>query len=152
VQIARTTLVQPPRGRSEAPSLPHSEICGEITTRGSRDYTAHNLALRRNWMQVSFARPGQPRAAVPTWFLHAGLPGCARSFILLLRFKRDSGHKLVHSGAAIFHAQAHIPAQPSSPLEDARISYADEDQGRPSGNFATARQGPQARVGEARLP
>ncbi len=51
------------------------------------------------------------------------------------------------SGAVIFHAQAHIPAQPSSPLEDARISYADEDQGRPRGDFAAARQGPQAGVG-----
>src|SRR5882762_7339431 len=60
--------------------------------------------------------------------------------------------RLRPSGAAIFHAQAHIPAQPSSPLEDARISNADEDQGRPRGDFAPARQGPQAGVSEARLP
>jgi hypothetical protein len=60
--------------------------------------------------------------------------------------------RLSSSGAAIFHAQAHIPAQPSSPLEDARISYADEDQGRPRRDFAQARQGPQAGVGEARFP
>ena len=77
-----------------------------------------------------------------------GLPACARSFILLIRFQRD----FRSSGAAIFHAQAHIPAQPSSPLEDARISDADEDQGRPRGDLAPARQGPQAGVGEARLP
>src|SRR5947209_3058911 len=56
------------------------------------------------------------------------------------------------SGAAIFHAQTHVPAQPSSPLEDARISYADEDQGRPRGDFAAARQGPQASVCKTRLP
>jgi len=91
----------------------------------------------------------------------AGLRMTARRFRAWLGFARltaliytshSLSKRLSSSGAAIFHAQAHIPAQPSSPLEDARISYADEDQGRPRGDFAKARQGPQAGVGEARLP
>jgi hypothetical protein len=30
-------------------------------------------------------------------------------------------------GARIFHAQTHFPTQPASPLEEARLSYADEN-------------------------
>src|SRR5579862_5222362 len=78
-------------------------------------------------------------------------PGFAH-LLALIYTSHSLSKRLSSSGAAIFHAQAHIPAQPSSPLEDARISYADEDQGRPGGDFAPARQGPQAGVGEARLP
>ena len=54
----------------------------------------------------------------------------------------------IQLGAAIFHAQAHFPTQPSSPLKDARISYAHEDQERPCSDFASAGQGPEARLGE----
>ena len=55
-------------------------------------------------------------------------------------------------GAAIFHAQAHVPAQPSSPLEDARVSQQNEDQERTSSVGAPARQGTQASLGEAGIP
>ena len=54
--------------------------------------------------------------------------------------------------SAVSHAEAHIPTQPSSPLEDARISYSHEDQERTSGDFQTPRQRTQARLGEARFP
>jgi hypothetical protein len=55
-------------------------------------------------------------------------------------------------GAAIFHAQAHIPTQPTSPLKDARLSHAYEDQERPGGDLAPAGQRSQTSGGEARLP
>ena len=59
---------------------------------------------------------------------------------------------LKESGAATVHAQAHFPAQPAPPLEDARISHPDENQGRPCRHLAPPRQGPQAGVSKARLP
>jgi hypothetical protein len=61
-------------------------------------------------------------------------------------------HNFLNRGAATFHAEAHVPAQPASPLEDARISHPDEDEERTSGALAPARQGSQARFGEARVP
>jgi len=56
-------------------------------------------------------------------------------------------------GAAnFFHAQAHVPAQPSPPLEDARLSSTDEDQERAGGPGAPPRQRTQAGIGKAGLP
>lgn len=56
-------------------------------------------------------------------------------------------------GAAnFFHAQAHVPAQPSPPLEDARLSPTNEDEERAGGPVAPSRQRTQAGFGEAGLP
>ena len=46
----------------------------------------------------------------------------------------------------ISHAEAHVPAQPSSPFEDARVSHQDEDEERAGGAVTSARQGTQAGV------
>src|SRR5579864_3501360 len=56
------------------------------------------------------------------------------------------------SGAAIFHAQAYIPTQPAQAIQEARISHAHEDPGRPEGAFPPPRQGAQAGLGETRFP
>ncbi len=55
------------------------------------------------------------------------------------------------SGAAIFHAQAYIPTQPAQAIEEARLSRAHEDPGRPESSVAPPRQGAQAGLGEARF-
>ena len=51
-----------------------------------------------------------------------------------------------------FHAETYIPTQPPQTVEEARLSFADEDQERRQGAVAPSRQGAQARLGEARLP
>ena len=56
------------------------------------------------------------------------------------------------SRSAIVHAETHIPAEPSPPLQDAWVSGSYEDQGRAGGAGATPRQGTKARLGEAGLP
>jgi hypothetical protein len=43
----------------------------------------------------------------------------------------------------IFHAQTYIPAEPSPPLKDARLSHPYEDQERTRRDFAAPRQGAQ---------
>jgi ribonuclease P protein component len=48
------------------------------------------------------------------------------------------------SGAAIFHAQAYIPTQPAQAKQEAWLSHAHEDPGRPEGNFPPPRQRAQA--------
>jgi ribonuclease P protein component len=55
------------------------------------------------------------------------------------------------SGAAIFHAQAYIPTQPAQAKQEAWISHAHEDPGRPEGDFPPPRQGTEAGFREARL-
>ena len=52
----------------------------------------------------------------------------------------------------LFHAQAHIPTQPAQAIEEARISHAHEDPGRPEGAIPPPRQGAQAGLGETRFP
>jgi hypothetical protein len=47
-------------------------------------------------------------------------------------------------GAQFFNAEAHIPAQSSPPLEDARIPQSHEDQRWTSRAFAPSGQGAQA--------
>src|SRR5271169_2258636 len=54
--------------------------------------------------------------------------------------------------SAVSNAEAHIPTQPSSPFQDARVSFSHEDQERTRGDFPPPRQGTQARLREARLP
>jgi ribonuclease P protein component len=56
------------------------------------------------------------------------------------------------SGAAIFHAQAYIPTQPAQAKQEARVSHAYEDPGRPEGDFPPPRQRTEAGLGEAWLP
>ena len=56
------------------------------------------------------------------------------------------------SGAAIFHAQAYIPTQPAQAKQEARLSHAYEDPGRPEGDFPPPRQRTEAGLGEAWLP
>jgi ribonuclease P protein component len=56
------------------------------------------------------------------------------------------------SGAAPFHAQAYIPAQPAQAKQNTRLSHAHEDPGRPEGSFPPPRQGAQAGRRQARLP
>jgi hypothetical protein len=86
--------------------------------------------------------------ATRNWQPATDLPGVERSFILLLRI-----HPIdLSQEQVLFDAKADIPTQPASPLEDARISYAHEDQGRTGGDLPAARQRSQAGFGEARLP
>ena len=59
---------------------------------------------------------------------------------------------LHESGAARFHAQAYIPTQPAQAIQEARISHAHEDPGRPEGSIPPPRQGAQAGLGETRFP
>jgi hypothetical protein len=54
--------------------------------------------------------------------------------------------------SAVSNAEAHIPTQPSSPFQDARVSFSHEDQERTGGHFPPSRQGAQARRREAGLP
>jgi len=54
--------------------------------------------------------------------------------------------------SAIVHAEAHIPAEPSPPLQDARVPCPHENQGRAGSACATPRQGTKARLGETGLP
>jgi len=54
--------------------------------------------------------------------------------------------------SAIVHAEAHIPAEPSPPLQDARLPCPHENQGRAGSARATPRQGTKARLGEAGFP
>lgn len=61
-----------------------------------------------------------------------------------------SNFSLVRS--AVSNAEAHIPTQPSSPVEDARISFSYEDQERPGGDFPPSCQGTQARCRKAWFP
>jgi ribonuclease P protein component len=56
------------------------------------------------------------------------------------------------SGAAIFHAQAYIPTQPAQAIEEAWLSRAHEDPGRPESAFPPPRQGAQAGFREAGFP
>src|SRR5579871_6010693 len=49
-----------------------------------------------------------------------------------------------------FHAQAYIPTQPAQAIQEARISHAHEDPGRPEGSCPPPRQGAQARAEERR--
>ena len=56
------------------------------------------------------------------------------------------------SGASTFHAQTYIPTQPAQAIEEARLSHAHEDPGRPEGASAPPRQGAQAGLGETRFP
>jgi ribonuclease P protein component len=56
------------------------------------------------------------------------------------------------SGAAIFHAQAYIPTEPAQAKQEAWLSHAHENPGRPEGDFPPPRQGAKARFREARLP
>jgi hypothetical protein len=79
-------------------------------------------------------------------------PSASRHLYFSFVFTPLMDRSWLKSGAAIIHAQAYIPAQPASPLEDPRISHAYEDQERPGGDLATARQGPQAGFGETRFP
>jgi hypothetical protein len=48
------------------------------------------------------------------------------------------------SGAAIFHAQTHVPTESAQAIEEARVSHAHEDSGRPESTFPPPRQGAQA--------
>src|SRR5277367_605013 len=61
-----------------------------------------------------------------------------------------SNFSLVRS--AVSNAEAHIPTQPSSPFQDARVSFSHEDQERTRGDFPPPRQGTQARLRKAGLP
>ncbi len=88
----------------------------------------------------------------PAWFgMRAGqgeLPPLA-SFIYTFYLP------LAYSAARssyFFHAQAHVPAQPPPPLENARLSSTYEDQERAGGPGAPARQRTQAGIGKAGLP
>ena len=54
--------------------------------------------------------------------------------------------------SAVRNAEAHIPTQPSSPFEDARIPFSHEDQEWPRGHLAPSCQGTQARRREGWLP
>jgi hypothetical protein len=54
--------------------------------------------------------------------------------------------------SAVSNAEAHIPTQPSSPVQDARVSFSHEDQERTGGYFPPSRQGTQAHRREAGLP
>jgi len=54
--------------------------------------------------------------------------------------------------SAVSNAEAHIPTQPSSPFQDARVSFSYEDQERTRGDFPPSRQGTQARLGKTGLP
>src|SRR5947209_13376533 len=56
------------------------------------------------------------------------------------------------SGAPTFHAQTYIPTQPAQAIQEARISHAHEDPGRPESSFPPSRQGTQAGLSEARIP
>jgi len=56
------------------------------------------------------------------------------------------------SGAAIFHAQAYIPTQPAQAKQEAWLSHAHEDPGRPKGDFPPPRQGTEAGFRETWLP
>ena len=59
---------------------------------------------------------------------------------------------LNESGAATFNAEANFPTQPAQAIEEARISLAHEDPGRPKGSFPPPRQGAQAGLCKARIP
>jgi hypothetical protein len=61
-----------------------------------------------------------------------------------------SNFSLVRS--AVSNAEAHIPTQPSSSFQDARVSFSYEDQERTCGDFPPSRQGAQARLRKAGLP
>src|SRR5262249_50883968 len=50
------------------------------------------------------------------------------------------------------NAQTHVPAQPASPIQDARFSHSYEDQERKGRIVPPPRQGAEARFREARLP
>src|SRR5256885_11335261 len=52
----------------------------------------------------------------------------------------------------LFHAQAYIPTQPAQAIEEARISLAHEDPGRPESSFPPPRQGAQAGLSKTRFP
>ena len=54
--------------------------------------------------------------------------------------------------SAVSNAEAHIPTQPSSPFQDARVSFSHEDQERTRGDFPPSRQGTQTRRRETGLP
>ncbi len=51
-----------------------------------------------------------------------------------------------------FHAEAYIPTQPAQAIQEARISHAHEDPGRPEGFIPPPRQGAQAGLSEAWFP
>jgi hypothetical protein len=53
---------------------------------------------------------------------------------------------------AQFHAEAHISAQPPPPFEGSRLPHSYENKERSRRSFSPPRQGPQARLGQRRLP
>jgi len=79
------------------------------------------------WRPIQTKFKGEGQQGPPHTVTHT-VSGFAR-LLPVIYTSSSLSKRLRPSGAAIFHAQAHIPAQPSSPLEDARISNADEDQG-----------------------
>jgi ribonuclease P protein component len=71
-----------------------------------------------------------------------------RSFILFVRLT----HEIHDRGAVTADVEAHVPAEPPSPLEDTRVSAPHENQERTGGTVAPAREGTQTRLGKARVP
>lgn len=92
------------------------------------------------------ARCGAVFPAVPSY--PAGF-GAKAVTDLYLRFVP---RPLKQSGASTFHAQAYIPTQPAQAIEEAWISLAHEDPGRPEGTFPPPRQGAQAGLSKTGLP
>ena len=60
--------------------------------------------------------------------------------VLIYTFSSIEPSQLPTEGVDFLHAQTHIPTQPASPLQNPRISRADEDQERPRGDLPPARQ------------
>ena len=56
------------------------------------------------------------------------------------------------AGVPEFNAEAHVPAQPSPPFQDARFSYTNENKEWTSRSVTTARQRAQACFRQARIP
>ena len=87
------------------------------------------------------------------WLTRRALSGttCRLPAPLWLIYTFASLKLVIGPGANCLHAQTYVPTQPPSPFEDSWISNAYENQERTRGSFPSSRQGPQARLGKARI-
>jgi len=84
------------------------------------------------------------------WPLVSGLPPAHRHLYFSFT-NRSFESSCWHQERRTFHAETHIPAESSSPLEDARLSHPYEDQERTRGHLPAPGQGPQASFRKARI-
>ena len=107
------------------------------------------FALHRKRTGIVYPRAETVKQEHERW-LWLGLPFAKPSFILFIH-SIEAGPLLKDRSLGLFHAETHIPAEPSPPLEDARFSYSYEDQERTGSHLPAPGKGPQASFRKTRV-